>query len=460
MSNFLAVATATEALRLFITRALTPDIPFAVNVISGRPPAEPPAEPTITVFLYQVTPDPHLRNRDEPMRSSDGTLLTRPVAALDLSYLITFFGDETQLVPQRMLGCVVRSLYELPMLTDDLIAEAAAAPYLVGTDLPAAPQRIRFTPTHMDTEELSKLWSFLLQTSYTLSITYQAAAVLLDGRGIPAAGKPVLTRTVTGVPSRGPLISEVLSRPTADPGAVPAGGPVPLGNTLVIRGSGLGSDEVLVRFGTVEVPVPAAQVRDTELTVAVPTTLPPGTYTASVVHSLLLGVPPTPHRAFESNGVPFVRQPTITGPVAVANRTGTDPVSAQLTLTLDMPVGDSQRVRVLMDEVAPAAGTKPRSYQFDAPFPLGARSDPQTASVQVTNVAAASYLVRAQVDGAQSPLGIGPAGTFDSPVVNLGPAAPAPAAAKKAPAKKAAPPKTSNSPKSSNSPTTSNTSNT
>lgn len=442
MSNFLAVATATEALRLCITRALTPDIPFAVNVISGRPPAEPPAEPTITVFLYQVTPDPHLRNRDEPMRSSDGTLLSRPVAALDLSYLITFFGDETQLVPQRMLGCVVRSLYELPMLTDDLIAEAAAVPFLAGSDLPAATQRIRFTPTHMDTEELSKLWSFLLQTSYTLSVTYQAAAVLLDGREIPVAGKPVLTRTLTAVPSRGPLITAVLSRPTADPGAVPSPGPVPSGNTLVIDGTGLRSDEVTVRFDAVEVPVPAAQVRDTELTVAVPGTLQPGTHTLSVVHNLLLGVPPAPHRGFESNGVPFVRQPTITGPVTIADRTGTDPVSAQLSITLDMPVGDAQRIRVLLDEVAPQADRSPRSYQFDAPFPLGTRPNPQTVLVQVTGVATTAYLVRVQVDGAQSPLGVGTDGTFDAPVVNFGPAAAAvpapPPAGKAAVSKKAA----------------------
>jgi hypothetical protein len=439
VSNFLAVATATEALRLFVTRALTPDIPFAVNVVSGRPPAEPPAEPTITVFLYQVTPDPHLRNRDEPLRASDGTLLSRPVAAVDLSYLITFFGDETQLVPQRMLGCVVRSLYELPLLTDDVIAEAAAVPYLAGSDLPAAAQRIRFTPTHMDTEELSKLWSFLLQTSYTLSVTYQAAAVLLDGRELPTAGKPVLTRTVTAVPSRGPLISEVLSRPTADPGAVPAPGPVPSGNTLVINGTGLSSDAVLVRFDGAEPPVPAAQATDTTVTVAVPATLPPGTHTVTVVHNLLLGVPPVAHHGFESNGMPFVRQPTISGPVTVANNTGTDPVSAQLSIPLDMAVGDAQRVTVLLDEVAPAAGMTARSYQFSAPFPLGARPNPQTVLVQVTNVAATSYLVRVQVDGAQSPLGIGAAGAFDSPTVDFGPAA---AAAKKAPAKKATPPGT------------------
>jgi len=198
---------------------------------------------------------------------------------------------------------------------------------------------------------------------------------------------------------------------------------------------------VLVRFDALETPVPAAQVRDTELSIAVPATLPPGTFTVSVVHNLLLGVPATPHRGFESNGVPFVRQPTITGPVTVTGKTGTNPVSAQLSVTLDMPIGDHQRVSMLLDEVAPAAGTQPASYQFDAPFPLGTRPNPQTVTVQATNVAATSYLVRVQVDGAQSPLGIGTSGIFDSPVVDLGAAATATASApaKKTAARKSAP---------------------
>jgi hypothetical protein len=268
--------------------------------------------------------------------------------------------------------------------------------------------------------------------------------VLLDARETPTAGKPVLTRTLTAVPSRGPLITEVLSRPTADPGAVPSPGPVPSGNTLVIDGTGLSSDVVLVRFDNAETPVPAAQVRDTQVTLAVPATLQPGTHTVSVVHDLLLGVPPLPHRGFESNGVPFVRQPTVSGPVTVANKTGTDPVSAQLSIALDMPVGDDQRVRVLLDEVAPAAGATARGYQFDAPFPLGTRPNPQTVLVQVTNVAVTSYLVRVQVDGAQSPLGVGADGTFDSPTVDFGASA---AAAKKTPAKKAAAPSKSSASK-------------
>ncbi|MFB7509883.1 DUF4255 domain-containing protein, partial [Streptomyces broussonetiae] len=109
MSNTLAVATVTEALRQQIAQSLAPDIPFAVDVAARKPPTDPPAEPTITIFLYQVTPNASLRSTDAPTRAADGTVLTRPSAALDLHYLISFYGEEAELIPQRLLGCVVRT---------------------------------------------------------------------------------------------------------------------------------------------------------------------------------------------------------------------------------------------------------------------------------------------------------------------------------------------------------------
>ncbi|MER6068416.1 DUF4255 domain-containing protein [Streptomyces sp. NPDC001852] len=205
MSNTLAVATVTEALRQQIAQSLAPDIPFAVDVAARKPPTDPPAEPTITVFLYQVTPNAALRNMDAPTRAADGTVLTRPSAALDLHYLISFYGDEAELVPQRLLGCVVRTLHESPVLSKAMIEAAAEQPYLQGTDLADAPQRVRFTPTALDIDDTSKLWGMLYQnnTPYALSLIYQGIAVMIDGRAKPVESKPVKTRTVHAVPEVG-----------------------------------------------------------------------------------------------------------------------------------------------------------------------------------------------------------------------------------------------------------------
>ncbi|MBT2510688.1 DUF4255 domain-containing protein [Streptomyces sp. ISL-98] len=220
MSNALAVATVTQALALLIENNLGPETDIAVKVETRKPPAEPPAEPTINVFLYQVTPNASMRHNDLPTRASDGTLLKRPAAPLDLHYLISAYGEESELVGQRLIGCVVRTLHEIPVLPKDMIELAAERPYLAGSDLAESPQKVRFTPTVMDIDETSKLWGMLHQTPYTLSVAYQASLVLIEGREKPVPAKPVERRTVQVLPFGAP------------------GAPVPPGSTPPVEAPG------------------------------------------------------------------------------------------------------------------------------------------------------------------------------------------------------------------------------
>lgn len=159
MSNALAIAHVTQALALLIENNVGPEFGEAVKVEPRKPPADPQLEqPTISVFLYQVTPNTSQRNNDLPTRAADGTLVKRPAAALDLHYVISAYGDERELVGQRLIGSVVRTLHEIPVLPKDVIELAGERPYLAGSDLAAAAQRVRFTPTVMDVDETSKLW--------------------------------------------------------------------------------------------------------------------------------------------------------------------------------------------------------------------------------------------------------------------------------------------------------------
>ncbi|GAB7186580.1 hypothetical protein ATKI12_6411 [Kitasatospora sp. Ki12] len=420
MSNHLAIATVSEALRLLVSRALSPDIPFAVEVSTRKPPTEPPTDPTITVFLYQVTPNASLRNRDAPTRATDGTLLTRPAAALDLHYLISCYGEETQLVGQRLLGCVVRALTEQPLLSRQLIEEAATQPYLVGTDLAASPQRVRFTPTPMDVDEMSKLWMTLFQTPYALSVAYQATAVFVEGKADPVAGKPVLRRSVRAVPSRGPVVERVLSRPAGSQGA-PAEGPVTKDRELVVDGSGLRADLVVAQLGERRVTVDPGGVRDDRLVVAVPEDLPPGVFRVQVLHGLALdGRPAAEHLAVESNVQTFARQPRIVAPIGTADRgDGPAGVSARLDVRLDLPLRDDQQVLLLLDELHPPAGRPAASHQFRAPAPPLPRTDPFEVRVPVVGVRPTAYLARIQVDGVPSELTVSGDGAFTGPVVDL-----------------------------------------
>ncbi|MFC8259268.1 DUF4255 domain-containing protein [Streptomyces sp. NPDC057291] len=228
MSNALAIATVTQALALLIENNLSPEMDIAVKVETRKPPAEPPAEPTINVFLYQVTPNPSMRHTDLPTRASDGTLLKRPVTALDLHFLISAYGEEAELVGQRLIGCVVRTMHETPVLPKELIELAAERPYLAGSDLAGSPQKVRFTPTVMDIDETSKLWGMLHQTPYALSVAYQASLVLIEGRERPVPAKPVERRTVTVLPFGAPGAPVPPVRPeAAEPESSPEASPEP-----------------------------------------------------------------------------------------------------------------------------------------------------------------------------------------------------------------------------------------
>ncbi|MCF3131458.1 DUF4255 domain-containing protein [Streptomyces olivochromogenes] len=214
MSNALAIAHVSQALALLIESHLRPEIDMGVKVEPRKPPAEPPTDPTISVFLYQVTPNTSQRNNDLPTRASDGTLVRRASAALDLQYVISAYGDETELVGQRLIGSVVRTLHETPILPQDVIELAGERPYLAGSNLAEAAQRVRFTPMVMDVDETSKLWGMLYQTPYALSVVYQASLVFIDGRETPVPAKRVER-------------SEVRVLPFGAPGAPVPPGPAP-----------------------------------------------------------------------------------------------------------------------------------------------------------------------------------------------------------------------------------------
>ncbi|MFK0293014.1 DUF4255 domain-containing protein [Streptomyces sp. NPDC090442] len=229
MSNALALATVTQALALLIEHNLHPEIDMAVSVETRKPPADPPTDPTLTVFLYQVTHNPSMRNCDLVTRASDGTLLKRPAAAIDLHFLISAYGEEQELVGQRLIGSVVRTLHEIPVLPRELIEEATQRPYLAGSDLAESLQKVRFTPTQMDVDETSKLWGMLNNTPYALSVAYQASLVLLDGHQRPVPARPVRRPEVRVVPEVPPEVP--LDEPETGPAEAPTADATPGAST-------------------------------------------------------------------------------------------------------------------------------------------------------------------------------------------------------------------------------------
>ena len=161
MANHLAIATVTEALRLRLAGAIGREI-SGVDVTARRPEgADGQATSQVTIFLYRVTPNPALRNDDLPTRGADGSdVRRRPRVAIDLHYLLSFSGDEEQLVPQRMLGTSLASLHSAPGLSRAELATASQGePWLTTSDIAQELESVIFSLGDLTLDDMSKVWS-------------------------------------------------------------------------------------------------------------------------------------------------------------------------------------------------------------------------------------------------------------------------------------------------------------
>ena len=201
MSNYLAVATVTAVLRDILQEAAGTAVPGA-SVTTKRPEKVEDSghnKPLVNLFLYQVTPNAAWRNtdivirypdRDEPDNRARARVEERPQVPLNLSYLFSFYGNEQDLEPQRLLGSVVGALHAQPTLSPEAIRSTVGRDrHLRESDLDFQVERIervKLTPISFSLEELSKMWSVFFQVPYALSVAYEAAAVLIE----PGAARP------------------------------------------------------------------------------------------------------------------------------------------------------------------------------------------------------------------------------------------------------------------------------
>jgi hypothetical protein len=412
MSNFLAIATATTALSQLLQVAANEAVPGA-TVTTVRPESMDSAvpDPAINVYLYQVVPNPAWRNADLPTRRADGTMIQRPQAALDLHYLLTFYGDEGELEPQRLLGSATSILHAQPVLTREMISAAVSTVtagdsdhYLVDSDLAEQIETVKFAPLPLNLEELSKLWTVFFQTPYALSVTYRGSVVLIEAQGTPQRALPVRKPLLYSTTFRQPVIEQVLSQAGADQ-------PIVAGTTLLVQGQRLrgdmapGADATRLRIGEVELTLDPEDVSNKEIRLDLSSppfpdgTLRAGVWGVQVIHPMMMGEPPLLHSGVESNVAPFVLRPSVAG-IAVADAT-------EVTITFNPAVGRTQRVVLLLNEFNPPSNRAVRRYSFEAPPDNGIQDDAETtASITfaMSGVASDEYLLRVQVDGAESPL--------------------------------------------------------
>jgi hypothetical protein len=426
MSNALALAAVTAVLKNLLDNALIDrSVSAAVGgtiTVSALPPDRievgDEEQPRLNLFLYQVTPNPALRNLDLPSRDIRGRRTSNPPLALDLYYLLTAYSAldfETEI----LLGYAMQMLHETPVLTREAIRRTLAPPSpvdgsgilppavgaLAASDLADQVEMVKVSPYQMNTEEMSKLWT-AFQARYRPSVAYVATVVLIESQLPTRATLPVLTRGEPDIATgkdRGVVVQASLLPPYP---AIDAATPpdeqlaVRMGEVLTITGRMLEADSVMVRFthlrseGVIELePEPGAAAGRLEVTIPPDPPLDPQPDPGSPLHpeswraglyavAMVLRNPGDTDRV--TNALPVVLAPRLTDIAAAP--AADDAVT--VTVEISPPVHIGQQVRLL-------AGTREVPAE-----PLGAVSSTlEFTSAQLTPGA---QWIRLRVDEAES----------------------------------------------------------
>lgn len=404
VSNYQAIATVTAILQRVLQSSVQLDVQGArVTTLQPRQIGSGTPETGINVFLYQVTRNSALvGNADaSPFRTKSSQIKRR--TALELHYVISFYGNEAELEPQRLLGSVTRTFNDFRTLVPELIEETLMDPayrFLVGSNLAEQIQQLSIAPIDLSLDDLSKIWSVFFQSPYFLSLVYKVTAVIIDGEESLPRALPVRDRSLGGIvpfPNQ-PVVDQVISE---------AGGlePIVATSTLVIRGKSFTSRQTQVRIGGWE--MTPRDVKETQITLAL-SDFPSGQLRAGIQGLQVIHVIPSElaqgwagTRQVESNAAPIVLRPTIQR-VQLSDQTGQaeEDRSATLTIQVDVVVGIKQRVILVLNEWSI---NHPVVYQFEA---LPREMDTEMIVVPIQGVKPGEYLLRIQIDGAESLLTI------------------------------------------------------
>ena len=418
MSNSLAIAAVTSSLRYVLDRSLQAAHAGQVGgaAVTTVHPSELATSDVagsagINVFCYLATPNHAWNLSDLPTRRGDGSLTARPVAAVDLHYLVTCYGEEPRLEPQRLLGRVVIALKATSVLTRDVVtaaldlyADDADTAFLADSDLADEVELVKLSPTPLSLEEMSKLWG-VLDAPYLLSQTYLATVVLVSAEAAPTLALPVLGRSIGVSPYAPPRIESVVTQP---PDLA-----VTAGTELLLTGSGLVpsvAGSVSVSVGQAELS-PEEDPRADAVRVIVGNAVPAGLHGISVRHRSLPGAdgdPPARVTA-TSNSLPLLVRPFVT--------VGTvDATSAALTVSPPLQAG--QKVSVLLTRLDDAGADAANELTIVLP-PVATGQAPMSSVVLARDVLLpGEWLVRVQVDGVQSVPGLVD-GVYASPTLTL-----------------------------------------
>jgi hypothetical protein len=394
VANHLALATITATLQRMLQAAVQNDVEGA-RVTTVRPSDIGGATPETgaNLFMYHVISNPALHNVDATQSRSRGNPIRRQ-AALDLHYMISFYGNESELAPQRMLGSVVRALNDRSIITPEMLRATCLDtrfPFLRHSTLAEQVQQISLVPLDFNLDDLSKAWSVFFQVPYILSIAYKILVVTVDGEETSTRSLPVRNRPNGIMPM---WTSPQIDRIVAHSGLYQ---PITADSVLEIRGKrlkGLNLTQVRI-FGQTVTPT---QVKDEEI--ILPLSMIPmedrraGMQSLQVLHPIEIG-----KRGAESNAMPFVLRPQVLrSTITETEEVDDDLFNATLQVETDLSIGLEQRVVVCLNEWSVET---PGTYIFEA---RKRSTISQTVEILLEQMKPGEYLVRLLIDGSESQL--------------------------------------------------------
>jgi hypothetical protein len=212
-----AIQRVTKTLSdLLLDRMVT-----AETITFGPPYLKPDGKARINLFLYAVAENAAFRNEEDPRVAVNGQYGSPPLA-LELSYLLTTYGDRegedngvmpesaADLAAQRILGDAMRVFHDVPIISRSTPAQSAllGRPFVLDPGLQTEFESLRVVPRSMSLDDLSKLWT-ALKDEFQRSVAYNVSVVRIARPKVVAANPPVLSRTidVRPAPGIGPAIS-------------------------------------------------------------------------------------------------------------------------------------------------------------------------------------------------------------------------------------------------------------
>ena len=390
MSNNAAIASVTATLTNMIQAAVAADPTVSSGTVTARPPdraRQGAAGNQVNLFLYRTSIDAAWRNQDPPIiRPGESG---QPPLPLVLSYLITAYGEnDDEILAHRLLGIAMALLNDRPLLSRSLIASALAAP---GSDLQNQVERVRITPFPISQDEISRMWT-TFGTGYRLSVSYDAAVVLIDSSRPVAAPAPVLMR---GRQDTGPVAVgspfpqiQLVVPPNRQPAAQP-------GDVLTLMGSYLSAiTAVQISHPLAEQPLALAplSVTASEVTVQLPDppALPAGIATVAATFDALLDQTVTAGAGpvtVTSNAAPVAFAPTLVSNAPLKAKLAGSGATA-LTVNCSPAVQPQQTIALVVGS------------QLVSSEPLQAASSRLTFGLQ--GFTAGTYLLRLRIDSVDS----------------------------------------------------------